>query len=35
MINHWGTNSDGWGGPATPGVSRYFYVDSVSYTPLQ
>ncbi|MBZ5562764.1 MAG: glycoside hydrolase family 16 protein [Acidobacteriia bacterium] len=35
MINHWGTNSTGWGGPATPGVSRYFYVDSVSYTPLQ
>jgi beta-glucanase (GH16 family) len=35
MINHWGTNSPYWGGPATPGVNRYFYVDSVSYTPPQ
>jgi len=35
MINHWGTNSLGWGGWATPGTSRYFYVKSVSYTPLQ
>ena len=34
MINHWGTDSNGWGGKATEGVSRYFYVDSVSYTPL-
>lgn len=35
MINHWGTNSSGWGGWATPGTSRYFYVKSVSYTPPQ
>ncbi len=35
MINHWGTNSYGWGGPATPNQTRYFYVDSVSYTPLE
>jgi len=32
MANHWGTNSDGFGGPAAPGV-RYFYVDWVRYTP--
>jgi len=34
MINHWGTNGSGWGGYATLGVPRYFYVDSVSHTPL-
>jgi endo-1,3-1,4-beta-glycanase ExoK len=34
MINHWGTNSTGWGGLATLGVERYLYVSSFSYTPL-
>ncbi len=34
MINHWGTDSANWGGTATLGVSRYFYVDWVSYAPL-
>jgi endo-1,3-1,4-beta-glycanase ExoK len=33
MINFWGTNSSSWGGVATPGVTRYFYVQSVSFTP--
>ncbi len=34
-INHWGTdNAAGWGGAATLGVSRYLYVDWVSYAPL-
>ncbi|MFB3923110.1 MAG: glycoside hydrolase family 16 protein [Terriglobia bacterium] len=33
MINHWGTNSPNWGGLATPGTNRYFYVKSASYTP--
>ena len=30
MINFWGTNSANWGGLATPGVTRYMYVSSVS-----
>ncbi|MBV8050240.1 MAG: glycoside hydrolase family 16 protein [Acidobacteriaceae bacterium] len=34
MINHWGTNSTGWGGLATPNVTRYMFVRSFSYTPL-
>ena len=34
MINHWGTNSSRWGGPATVGEHRFLYVDRVSYTPL-
>jgi len=36
MINHWGTNSSGWGGPASIGIgtTRYFYIDRFSYTPL-
>jgi len=34
MINHWGTDSSGWGGTARVGTSRYFYIDRVSYTPL-
>jgi beta-glucanase (GH16 family) len=34
MINHWGTDSVHWGGAATLGVDRFFYIDSVSYTPL-
>lgn len=33
MINHWGTDSGDWGGTATVGTSRYFYVDWVRYTP--
>lgn len=35
MINHWGTNGPGWGGYATIGVTRYYHIDSVSYSPLQ
>lgn len=34
MINHWGTNSTGWGGLATVGVTRYMYVSSFTYTAL-
>lgn len=34
MINHWGTNSQGWGGLATPGVDRYMFVKRFSFTPL-
>ena len=36
MINHWGTNKldGGFGGKATPGITRYFYVDRVGFTPL-
>jgi len=33
MINHWGTNNPLWGGTATIGVERYFYVDWVRFTP--
>lgn len=33
MFNFWGTNHTSWGGLATPGVNRYFYVKSVSFTP--
>jgi endo-1,3-1,4-beta-glycanase ExoK len=33
IIQHRGTNSDGWGGTATPGLTRYMYVTNVSYTP--
>jgi endo-1,3-1,4-beta-glycanase ExoK len=35
MINHWGTNNPNWGGEATIGVERYFYVDWVKYTPFK
>ncbi len=34
MINHWGTDSPSWGGGATIGINRYFYIDRVTYTPL-
>jgi beta-glucanase (GH16 family) len=34
MINHWGTDNPNWGGIATANVTRYFYIQSVSYTPL-
>lgn len=33
MINHWGTDNPFWGGVATLGVDRYFYVDWVRFTP--
>jgi hypothetical protein len=33
MINHWGTNSTGWGGLATPNITRYMFVRSFSFTP--
>jgi beta-glucanase (GH16 family) len=32
IINHWGTNSTGWGGVATPGVDRYMYVSNFTFT---
>jgi endo-1,3-1,4-beta-glycanase ExoK len=35
LINHWGTNSSGWGGLATLNVERYLYVSSFTYTPWQ
>jgi len=35
MINHWGTNSTGWGGLATPNITRYMFVRSFSFVPLQ
>jgi beta-glucanase (GH16 family) len=34
IINHWGTNDPNWGGVATPGVDRYLWVKSFSYTPF-
>lgn len=33
MINHWGTDNLYWGGEATVGATRYFYVDWASFTP--
>ena len=33
MINHWGTNSTGWGGLATPNITRYMFVRSFSFVP--
>ncbi len=35
MINHWGTDGPNWGGVASPGATRYFYIDSASFTPIQ
>ena len=34
MINHWGTNSTGWGGLATTNITRYMFVRSFSFSPL-
>jgi beta-glucanase (GH16 family) len=34
ILNHWGTDSDGWGGTATPGT-RYMYVKKVKFTPWE
>ncbi len=34
FLNHWGTDSPYWGGLATVGVTRYFYVDSASFKPM-
>lgn len=34
VINHWGTHNPNWGGLATPGVERWVWVKSVSFTPL-
>jgi endo-1,3-1,4-beta-glycanase ExoK len=34
MINHWGTNSNEFGGTATIGTNRYMLIDWVRYTPL-
>lgn len=34
ILNHWGTNSDGWGGKATAGT-RYMYVKRVKFTPWE
>ena len=33
FISHWGSNSPWWGGMATVGTERYFYVDWASHTP--
>jgi endo-1,3-1,4-beta-glycanase ExoK len=35
MVNHWGTNSTGWGGKATMNVQRYLYISSFKYTAPQ
>jgi beta-glucanase (GH16 family) len=35
MINHWGTDNPWWGGTATVGPVRYYYVDWVKFTPPQ
>ena len=35
MINHWGTDNSAWGGTATFGVQRSFYITKASYTPLR
>lgn len=34
ILQHRGTNSNDWGGMATVGVTRYMYVKSVNFTPL-
>jgi len=34
ILQHRGTNSDEWGGTASLGITRYFYVKSVKFTPL-
>ena len=34
ILQHRGTNSNKWGGTAAAGVTRYMYVRSVSFTPL-
>ncbi|PYX08140.1 MAG: hypothetical protein DMG88_11730 [Acidobacteria bacterium] len=34
LMNHWGTNSTGWGGLATVGVERFLYISSFSFTPM-
>ena len=33
MISHWGSNNPNFGGTATTGIPRYFYVDWVRFTP--
>lgn len=33
LFNHWGTNDPKWGGVGTPGVDRYMFVKSFSFTP--
>ena len=35
ILQHRGTNSDKWGGDADIDVTHYFYVKSVSFTPMQ
>ena len=35
ILQHRGTNSDKWGGLATVGVDRYFYIRRVSFTPQE
>jgi hypothetical protein len=35
VLQHRGTNTNGWGGTASIGVPRYFFVESVKYTPLE
>ena len=33
MITHWGADGPNWGGLATVGTTRYFYVSHASYSP--
>ncbi|MBV8050452.1 MAG: glycoside hydrolase family 16 protein [Acidobacteriaceae bacterium] len=35
ILQHRGTNSDEWGGTASLGITRYFYVKSVKFTDLE
>jgi beta-glucanase (GH16 family) len=35
ILQHRGTNSKEWGGTATVGMTRYMYVKSVNFTPLE
>jgi beta-glucanase (GH16 family) len=35
LFNLWGTNSNAWGGVATPGAVLYAYIKSFSFTPAQ
>lgn len=35
MFNHWGTNSNEWGGKATVGVERFVHIKRFSFTPAK
>ncbi len=33
IMNHWGIDNPSWGGTATVGITRYFYVSNFTFTP--